>query len=224
MSSRESGRGRARLASLRHDEEAAITYLKDLGSNISRFTYYIYIHTEPLLPCTSLTPLQRRFFKPLPGVSVVRPVLRSRPPSPELKRPASVRVSYSARRRLYLRLIGWVTRLVLDVASRFLPAVRREGLQRSAVRVLRDAATKAHGASADTRGVIGLQGLLRWLSEHLVILNGSQPVGRGGREVVASAQSSALDERSRAELFEAGPRRDERLSAATCACVPVLQV
>ena len=45
MSSRAGGRVRARLlVSLRHEEEAAITYLKDLGSNISRFTYYIYTH------------------------------------------------------------------------------------------------------------------------------------------------------------------------------------
>lgn len=70
--------------------------------------------------------------------------------------------------------------------------------------------------------MIGLEGLLQRLAEHLVVADGRQPVRRRRGEVVAGAEAAALDERSDAELLQAGAGRDQRLAAAIGARISML--
>lgn len=84
-------------------------------------------------------------------------------------------------------------------------------------------APTADGAAGDARGVIGLEGLLLGLAEHLVVANRRQPVGYGCREEVAGALAAALDERPGPEFLEAGAGGGERLAAARRARIAVLK-
>ena len=64
-------------------------------------------------------------------------------------------------------------------------------------------ASYAHSASADPRGQrTSFEGLGTGFLEHGVVFDGCKPVGKGRREVVASAVAVALDEGFRAEFFE----------------------
>lgn len=159
---------------------------------------------------------------------VLRYPFRSAAPAPPLvlRRHASVRVPSSARHVLPLaaRLDPVVLRRVLNVTGTLSLAVHRVRWQRPGLRIFRDVAAETDCAATHSRRVIRFQSLLRRLPEHLVVLDRGQPVGRGGGEVVACAETAAFDERSRAELLETGARRDQRLAASFCARVPVLQV
>lgn len=58
---------------------------------------------------------------------------------------------------------------------------------------------------ADLRELIGLEGLVLWLLEHEVVIDGGEPVGGGGGEIVAASEAITLDEWVLAVLPEARP-------------------
>lgn len=73
---------------------------------------------------------------------------------------------------------------VLKVTDRIPASIRHE---RSHYPVVGDATPNAHGASTHARRVVHLQRLWLRFAEHLVVLDGGQPVGCRSGEVVARA-------------------------------------
>lgn len=71
--------------------------------------------------------------------------------------------------------------------------------------------------------MIDLQRLLNRFAEHLVVLNGRQPVRRRCGEVITGTETAAFDKRPDAEFFQARSRRDQRLTATVRASVSMLK-
>lgn len=76
------------------------------------------------------------------------------------------------------------------------------------VSILGDASAYTYGASAHPGRMIGLERLLLWPTEHVLIVDGRQPIRRCGGEIVARAKTATLDKRPDAEFFQAGSGRD----------------
>lgn len=63
----------------------------------------------------------------------------------------------------------------------------------------------------------------KYLPKHLIILNGGQPEAVGVCIVVAGATAMTLNEGSRTELLQTGPRRSQSLTGALSTCTGVLK-
>lgn len=74
--------------------------------------------------------------------------------------------------------------------------IRRERFQD-----LCDPSAKAYGTAADPGRVISFECLLQWFAEHLLVADSRQPVRRCRGEIVTSAEATALNKWSDAELL-----------------------
>ena len=84
-------------------------------------------------------------------------------------------------------------------------------------------ATPADGAARHPGAQVpGLERLLLGLAELAEVVDGGQPVGEGGGEVVAPSVAVTFDERSRPEVLQTGAGRHQRLAAALGSRVRVL--
>lgn len=103
------------------------------------------------------------------------------------------------------RITGWWCRRIVNVVgSPFVIWRERFQDRRPAVRIFADALTDAHGAAAHSGCMVGLERLLQWFAEHLVIVDSRQPIWRCGGEIITGTEATALDERSDAEFFQTG--------------------
>lgn len=77
---------------------------------------------------------------------------------------------------------------------------------------------------ADSGCLISLEGLLRGLAEHLVVLDGGEPVGEHVGEEVAAAHAIAFYERPSPEVLQAGTRRYQGLASSLGAGIGMLKL
>lgn len=94
----------------------------------------------------------------------------------------SIRISISTKWYSLPRIIRWVAWLWWIIVVR--PEVYVTDFW-SDKPILGNTSSKADGATADPRRMIGFQRLLQRLSEHFVVLDGRQPVGSRRGEVIA---------------------------------------
>lgn len=98
-------------------------------------------------------------------------------------------------------------RLVIGIRDPFVVG-RNRPEHRSAVGIVGDTSAEAHGTTTHSRCVIGFERLLPRFAEHLLVADGRQPIRCCRGEVIASAETTTLDERPDAEFLQAGPGRD----------------
>lgn len=73
---------------------------------------------------------------------------------------------------------------------------------------LGDPSAEAHGAATHPRRVVGFERLLQRFAEHLVVVDGREPIRCRRGEVVTRAEAATFDKRPDAELLQARAGRD----------------